>query len=197
MLPQPESMRQRLRRSTGDLHRRVEAAIALESRLASLDAYRTLLERYLGLYRPVEAALAALDWRLSGIDPLKRRKCAWLEADLRDLGHSSATLARVPPCARIPEIDTAAAGLGCLYVLEGATLGGRVILRRAGRTLGVHPGWGGRFFAGYGARTGPMWRDCVAALNTIEARSPAADAAEAAARSLFLLFEEWIGCAPR
>ncbi len=47
--------------------------------------------------------------------------------------------------------------LGCLYVLEGATLGGQVISRHLAK-LGIGPENGGRFFNGYGARTGEMWK---------------------------------------
>jgi heme oxygenase len=47
--------------------------------------------------------------------------------------------------------------VGCLYVLEGATLGGQFISRHLA-TLGIGPANGGLFFHGYGAKTGEMWK---------------------------------------
>lgn len=48
--------------------------------------------------------------------------------------------------------------LGCLYVIEGATLGGRVITRHLQNQLGTTPDSGGAFFDGYGAETGSRWK---------------------------------------
>ncbi|MDX6749658.1 biliverdin-producing heme oxygenase [Geminicoccaceae bacterium 1502E] len=186
------AMRERLRRSTATLHRRAEAAMALESRLASAESYRLLLCRLTGLHRPLEAALARIDWRGTGIDIAARRKCRWLEADLRDLGTADTSLAVIPSCPFLPRLDTAAAGLGALYVSEGASLGGRIVLRRASQRLGMDAGRGGRFFTGYGTATGVMWRACVTALDTLDWRSPAADEAQAAARAMFMAFEAWL-----
>ena len=48
--------------------------------------------------------------------------------------------------------------LGCLYVLEGATLGGQIISRQLEERLAIDAGHGGRFFASYGAAVGEMWQ---------------------------------------
>jgi heme oxygenase len=45
-----------------------------------------------------------------------------------------------------------------LYVIEGATLGGRIITRQLQTQLGLKPESGGAFFDGYGAQTGPYWK---------------------------------------
>ncbi|MDF1586757.1 biliverdin-producing heme oxygenase [Rhodospirillales bacterium YIM 152171] len=185
-------MRERLRRSTATLHRRAEAAMALESRLASPESYRLLLCRLLGLHRPLETAMPRIGWSGTGIDIPARRKCGWLEADLRDLGTGEAALAAIPSCPFLPRLESAAAGLGALYVSEGASLGGRIVLRQASQRLGIDARHGGRFFASYGPDTGPMWRACVTALDTLDCRSPAADEAQAAAEAMFVAFETWL-----
>jgi len=70
----------------------------------------------------------------AGLDEIGRRKLPLLERDLRALG--IAPCAVRPPAPRLPD---AAAALGALYVLEGATLGGRVIHRHVAGPLGLTP----------------------------------------------------------
>jgi heme oxygenase (biliverdin-IX-beta and delta-forming) len=43
-------------------------------------------------------------------------------------------------------------------VMEGATLGGRMITRHVQATLGIALDTGGSFFEGYGANTATMWQ---------------------------------------
>jgi heme oxygenase len=59
-------------------------------------------------------------------------------------------------------------------VLEGSTLGGRIILRRLeGLDVGI-PAKATAFFSGHGARTGAMWRSFVDALDVFGERHPEA-----------------------
>ncbi len=58
-----------------------------------------------------------------------------------------------------PSITSDGALIGCLYVLEGSTKGGRVIFRRMSRVLGISDEGGGRFFNGYGRSTEAHWQE--------------------------------------
>lgn len=49
--------------------------------------------------------------------------------------------------------------IGCLYVLEGSAMGGRVIFHRINKSLGVSALHGGRFFSCEGRRTDELWLD--------------------------------------
>lgn len=82
-----------------------------------------------------------------------RRKLPLLERDLRALN-----LRPLPLRAPRPAPAGAAEALGALYVLEGATLGGRVIHRRIAGPLGITPARGGAYYHGYGDDTGPAWK---------------------------------------
>lgn len=86
--------------------------------------------------------------------------------------------------------------MGWLYTVEGATLGGRVILGEARRRLGVSEQWAGRFFSGYGTQTAAVWREVTSFLNAIDARSPVADAVIAGAKDMFLIYERWVARPP-
>lgn len=63
-----------------------------------------------------------------------------------------------------PPIQSEAFALGMAYVIEGSTLGGRVILKHLSPRLGVTEIHGAIFFAGYGNETGPMWKQFLEAL---------------------------------
>jgi heme oxygenase (biliverdin-IX-beta and delta-forming) len=184
---------QALRLRTRGHHERVERAVDLPKWCASLPAYRCLLRRMLGLYEPLEERLSRFDWAPAGIDFEARRKVERLRADLRALGADQAELDPAPRGSDLPPLTSLAQAFGCLYVLEGATLGGRVIARGIQGTLGLTDDTGAAFFSGYGERTSAMWR----------AFGDAADAhcgddegriagAVAAAGATFDLFEAWL-----
>ena len=103
----------------------------LQARLSSIEAYCELLRTLWLLHAGYEAAFAAEPWSSSPIDLAARRRSDMLLTDLRVLGASD-----IP---HIP-LDTPVAGLfdaiGCLYVLEGSTLGGQIILHGAAERLG-------------------------------------------------------------
>lgn len=141
------------------------------------------------MHRPIERALAGLALETVGIDFEARRKVGWLIADLVDLGHPPAALEYLADFGRAPSPATPEEAIGVLYVLEGSSLGGQVILRRLGPALGIGPLWAGRFFNGYGQATGAMWRTFVARLNAFGADPCAARVIEASALATFTAFE--------
>jgi heme oxygenase len=147
------SLFERLKSGTEQQHREIEALIDPLKNFHSLEAYKAHVLRSWRFYLPLEDCLAAFDWSAAGIDFLPRRKAPLIEQDLRVLGIHQPRLENAQPLAR-QNLDFA---LGCLYVLEGATLGGQIISRHLA-TLGIGPANGGLFFQGYGARTGEMWK---------------------------------------
>jgi heme oxygenase len=144
----------RLKSATEQEHKDIEAIIDPMKNFCSLPAYKAHLLKTLILYQCLEAELAGLEWSAIGIDFDARRKTPLLEEDLRFLQvpHPSDTSIRSYLHGAEPEF-----ALGCLYVLEGATLGGQFISRHLAK-LGIGPTSGGRFFNGYGAKTGEMWK---------------------------------------
>lgn len=153
----------RLRSATRREHEAAEAALGLADPAITRDRYHLRLEQLYGFYAPIEERLAELGgWGERGVDIEARRKAPLLRADLAALG--AEPIDRIPLCSRLPPLEDAAAGFGCLYVLEGATLGGQIISRHIRSTLGIIPGRGGSFFRGYGEQTGEMWRSFGAAL---------------------------------
>ena len=62
-----------------------------------------------------------------------------------------------------PDVYTAA---GALYVLEGSTLGGQIILKHLQKTMS--PGFkGSQYFSAYQYKTGSMWKSFLQQLNAM------------------------------
>jgi heme oxygenase len=176
----------RLKSGTEQQHREIETLIDPMKNFASLEAYKAHLLKTWTFYRTLEADLAALAWTTVGIDFVSRRKAPLLEEDMRFLGvPHSPTEERKQPLDRI-NLDFA---LGCLYVLEGATLGGQIISRHLAK-LGIEPENGGRFFNGYGPKTGEMWKSFQTSATTYCVTDDQIGEAVAGAQSTFRKFRE-------
>jgi heme oxygenase len=185
-----------LKRRTEHLHRRVEASVAILDRLRTPGGYAALLARLYGFHEPFERRLAAVPGLdLPGLDPASRRRAARLEADLRHLGLGPGEVAALPRCAALPAPRSTAAALGCLYVVEGSALGGRVIARHVEHELGL-TGAGVSFFDGDGDRVGPIWRDFCKIVEATVATAAQRHEAEEAAAETFEAFEAWVAAGP-
>lgn len=156
-----------LRRWTADVHERLHGAPAFAALAAGrLDrpAYADLLGRLLGFHRAVAPAVhRALD-RLGLPGEGHRVRLARLESDLAAVGP------RAAPAVTAPDWSDDAA-VGCLYVVDGSTLGGRVIHRQLDYLFG--PFDAGRSFFGGGPDDPLRWRRLCAALERHSAEAPA------------------------
>jgi heme oxygenase (biliverdin-IX-beta and delta-forming) len=156
----PSDVLYRLRTESRPEHDAIERALDLTDSTLTLAAYRLRIEQFYGFYAPIEDRLGALGaFAAPGTGP--ERKAPLLLADLLVLGVAAPSL---PQCQALPDLTGAAEMLGCLYVLEGATLGGQVIARRLRDTLGIGPASGASFFHGHGEETGARWRAFTAVL---------------------------------
>ncbi|WP_119155029.1 biliverdin-producing heme oxygenase [Caldimonas tepidiphila] len=174
------SLPERLKQETHEAHRQVEDLLRLDGPLTR-ERYAEILRGFAAFLLPWERQMAAglpASWR-----PFfeARRRAARLAQDLRALGEDPS----LPPApVRLPRTDTLARALGSLYVIEGSTLGARIIGPRLQAGLGVTPQAGGSYFAGHGEHTGTMWRDFRQALAELPP-GPAWDEAAEAARQTF------------
>ncbi len=186
----PANLREHLRLVTRDAHLRLEAEVDFDGRLTSLTVYRSFLEDFFRFVSPVEAVLGRLDLKKFGIDYSSRRKLSWIEADLRDLGHTGESLENLPKFEGAPHLAEPAEALGAMYVLEGSSLGRQVMLGKLGARLNISPDWAGHFFSGYGKQTGVMWHSFVTVLNEVGRAPEAACLIETASLASFAAFEK-------
>lgn len=171
-----------LRRGTRDAHTRLEDGLDVLTRCRTPQSYAALLQAFRSLHAPLERALAASGASARAVPDLAdRRKTAWLDEDL------AALRAPVPPDREVPALLCAEAVAGTCYVLEGATLGGAVVVRHLEQAGG--PPLPSRFFTSYGPRRGAMWSAFRAHLRALDAHGLDHERTVSAARRTFDLFE--------
>lgn len=183
---------ERLRAETRAEHDAIERSPLLQELFSGRPdraAYRTLLERKYGFHRPVERIL-----RRSAPGLLAdRARSSLLACDLNALGLSLGDLAALAEARSLPPLDSRPARLGVLYVLEGATLGGQVILNRLAAAPDPAIRTATRFFRGHGAATGRRWQAFRRQLLDEMPDDPRAhDTAVEAAAATFTCLRRWI-----
>lgn len=150
-----------LRNATAAQHKRLEAS-RLSQNLMSPDVS---IEEYTAYLAHMKNVIA---WCEENIFPVtadlfddieSRRKLPLIERDLTLLqsGTKGAGV-NVPGAYDHTAITHLPAALGYMYVIEGSTLGGRMILNHIKATLGIDEQNGASFFAGYEAETGKLWK---------------------------------------
>lgn len=186
----------RLKNETAPAHQALEDQLDLLSPRLTRVRYIELLQGFLGYVEPYEAALCEHcpgDQRdlLAG-----RLRADRLRADLQALGVGPATLATLPQHPPLRDMRRQAAWFGRFYVMEGSTLGARIIGPHLSRHLAFSEGRGNAYFLGHGARSGAMWQAFRARMTA--ALAPAEhDAAVAAAHAGFDDLRRWFAHAQR
>jgi len=180
-----------LRRATGAAHARIELALPLLDPQLTRAHYLRIVRGFYGFH----AALEPLCERALGADAAAlglgaRAKLPLLRADLAALGDSPADVLALPLCRDLPTVTSRSQAAGVLYVVEGSTLGGRVIGRHLLRALALTPDSGAAFFASYGDRTGEMWLAFGAHVERMVEFD--LDAAVVAAIETFETLERWL-----
>lgn len=156
----------RLRAATSELHRSVEDAVDLPASVRTREDYVEVLGRFWQLHSPLEQRLASATWAPRwtelGVE-LSRHRRAHLLAD--DLAVLDAALLTRP--VRLPALRTFGEALGCLYVLEGSSLGGRVLAPALRNAVGNVPL---TFFSGEDRGHPEPWQAVREALRRFDVR---------------------------
>jgi len=141
---------ERLRAETAQLHARVEEVVDVAGRVRTRADYIGLLGALAGLHAGLESQLLASNWDRAwaglGVNIADHCRAGQLVADLDELGAPAADSAQI---AAFPTFGHA---LGCLYVLEGSALGGRIVARMVTAAIGDVPT---TFLSGHGR--GHQW----------------------------------------
>jgi heme oxygenase len=155
----PEASRaiDRLRQETRSAHGELDASLGLVDRLCSLQQRAAVLAGYYRFHQAAEAAIAPFLASVVDLDFAARRRSRLIVDGLGILGQEVS-----PDRAASFGISTQSEAFGALYVLEGSSLGGRVILKELRRRGASLAGLG--FLDPYGFNTGPRWRSFLAIL---------------------------------
>ena len=188
----PSPFHLRLRRETAPQHETLERQLDLLDPDLSLHRYRLVLENFHGFYAAVESELPRLVATTPSLGFPLRARAELLERDLLALGSSRADIAGLPRCADLPRLSRTEHLAGCLYVLEGACLGGQIITKALRGRLPLTDDHGLSFFVGDGSRTGARWRSVLDWLEDLVRRGAHADEIVASARETFCSLACWM-----
>lgn len=144
-----ESLKERTREEHAALER---TFLRIIRGINSKDQYADLLAKLYGYYHILESALHPYLLHSEIADYSSRRKSGQLLADLDQLSEKRVDLQL---CSHIPGVNSYYSALGALYVLEGSTLGGKIIAGMISARLNSEHGLG--FFRSYGDATPEMW----------------------------------------
>jgi heme oxygenase (biliverdin-IX-beta and delta-forming) len=185
-------VRERLKRETADVHRRLETELGLLDPALSLTRYRQILELFFGFYAPLERGMVCL--ASAGIAPgfPLRDRTQLIESDLRSIGLSPQEVARLPRCTELPRLSSWEELAGGLYVIEGASLGGQFIAPKLRKQLGVAKSSGTSFLTGDGDGTRARWSLFLAWLEGLVRGGAVTDEIVTSARATFLAFAHWV-----
>jgi heme oxygenase len=146
-----------LRAETSSVHRRLDQTLGLVDRLRGSETRAALVARYYAFHRETETAVAPFLSAIADLDFTARRRSPLIARDIHALGEHTPL-----DGATGLDIVTRSEAFGALYVLEGSSLGGRLILRDLARRSSPMTGLG--FLNPYGAFTSEFWLTFLAIL---------------------------------
>ena len=172
---------------TKTVHEEVEQLLLPRlTAIQNQDDYAAILKMFYGYFYPLEKIVQSHISPSELPDVTERRQAASIVKDLQAIGHGENQIAL---CTQLPQIEKTAQAAGALYVLEGSTLGGKVIVKMLRRNKGAAvPENALRFFEGYGEETGNKWKAFLQFLNRQENTNDVV----AAANETFLYLKYWM-----
>ncbi len=177
-----------IKAATAPLHSRLEQLLfsaAIMNGSFGIADYKKVLRVNYFMHRLLEPLLFdAIGKKTSGeIELGKRQKLAALEADMQASGMDCSDNGNIP--VEYPALDSEAEALGVLYVLEGATLGGQLIIRQLKKndSFSQLPL---AYYNVYAEHTGIMWKQFLGVMN----RCKDHDLALQGARKVYQLYIE-------
>ena len=120
-------------------------------------------------------------------DYAQRRKSVALANDLHLLG---VALPPLPDANALPPINDHYHAMGALYVMEGSTLGGKIICKMIQQQLKLTDVSELTFFYGYGEETDSMWQRFTATINNAQNENKEYSIIQSANKT-FILLKQW------
>ncbi|MDR6808375.1 heme oxygenase [Dyadobacter sp. BE34] len=183
----------RLRQETAESHQKLEdnpLSKAILSPSVSEKDYQTYLAALFGLTIACEdQVFPAISHVITDLPD--RYKSRLIIDDLLATGLSEAEIDALPVYRF--EFSTAAEALGIMYVLEGSTLGGKILYRHIHEVLGLVPENGASYFWGYGAQTGNLWKSFISSLTQFVDENEERDGVIDSAKKTFTIIDNWLG----
>jgi heme oxygenase len=180
----------KIKEATLTNHQQVEKLLVSKMKsMRSKQDYIDLLHIFYGYFGGLEQAIGSYINEANLADYTKRRKSEAIADDLKALGSQTQVMADTD---YLPKIINELQAFGALYVMEGSTLGGKIISQMIQKHLNISAGPGLSFFNGYGDETMQMWEAFKLTLNNTAKNEADETAIIAAANDTFSKFKLWI-----
>lgn len=190
--PAAENVLRRMREATWPVHERLH----LHPVLRPLTQRRPTPEGYLGAVRALYGFVIPMEPLLGAEAEGRTARAPLLAADLDCLAEGGGQPGRdrpEPPLAgNLPSLATAAARLGCRWVLDGSAHGGRAMLPHLQRSLGVGPDRGAAYFASAGIDLAAERGSLQVLLDRFVTNEDTCQEAVEAAGATFAALERWL-----
>ena len=171
-------------------HQQVEKLLVARMRsIDNPDAYVELLQLFYGYFSALEDKINQHIGPTQLPDYAERRKSESLFNDIESVGNITP---QKPEHPNLPMIENRLQAFGALYVIEGSTLGGKIISKLMAKQLDLQNNKGLSFFIGYGDKTEKMWEGFKEILNLQPQNRADAIIILDAANDTFNKFKFWI-----
>ena len=181
-----------LRTNTAQSHKQLEEneiSTALLSPEVTIAIYQEYISRMYGIIAGCEnkvfPALTSIFPDLS-----QRQKSSLIINDLYTTGFQQSEIDQLQVCDF--DFSTVGEALGIMYVLEGSTLGGRVLYKHIQKTLDLDESEGVSFFCGYGSETGSMWKRFINNLSHYAITNNCEQEVISGAAQTFTVIDGWL-----
>ncbi len=183
----------RLRQETAESHQKLEdnpLSKAIFNPSVSVKDYQSYLAALFGVTIACEdQVFPAISHVINDLN--ERYKSRLIIGDLLATGLSEDWIDALP--VHRFEFSSVAEALGIMYVLEGSTLGGKILYRHIHEALGLSPENGASYFWGYGAQTGNLWKSFISSLTQYVEEHEERDEVIASAKNTFTIIDNWLG----
>ena len=186
----------RLRLSTESLHEALHRHPLLQdftTGRTTVERYQAVIEKFYGFYRPLEPTLIAAAAEAGCPSQYQRPiRTIWLEQDLQGLGYSMAAVESLACHRGFARLSKSGWLAGCLYVVEGSTLGSKAIMSALSKHMNLEVLHSTNFFRGFGEQTIPRWQSTCSLIGDMCDSPEQVIVASESARTTFLALTEWL-----
>jgi heme oxygenase len=180
-----------LKTATLPAHQQLEKLLVYRIKsIHSKEQYLGLLRLFYGFCLPLEEIMMDLLPQNILPDLAERRKAGALLHDIQGM-HMGGDV-NIPLCGQMPALTNTGEALGALYVMEGSTLGGAIIVKMVQDRVPALVDESLRFFYGYGPETAAKWDLFKETLNVFAATEQDQQAVIYGANETFQAFHAWI-----
>lgn len=160
----------------------------------SMEQYKTVLKTFYGFYKPFEEKLEKVEGiNELGLDLENRRKINYLLEDMKSLGITETEINEIKMAKDddLPPLNNLANALGSMYVIEGATLGGKMVGAQL-KDIFSFNGNGTGFFLSYGEQVKPRWAKFIEIINKYAQETNTDGQIVDASHAAYFKFNDWL-----